>query len=82
MTESALNIYCARVAGKATLATRFGLKVLSNKNLSETKLVFLYPILELKLIGLYSVDVVLVDVGTEHVETRTASNLSSIYLLS
>jgi hypothetical protein len=39
------------------------------------------PILELKLIGLESVDVVLVDVETEQVETRLASNLVAILLL-
>jgi hypothetical protein len=40
------------------------------------------PILELKLIGLESVGVVLVDVETEQVETRAASNLVSILWLS
>jgi hypothetical protein len=46
------------------------------------KTCFLCPILELKLIGLDSVDVVLVDVETKQVKTRAASILVSIFLLS
>jgi hypothetical protein len=40
------------------------------------------PILELKFIGLESVDVVLVDDAYEQVETRAASDLVAIFLLS
>jgi hypothetical protein len=39
----------------------------------------LYPILELKLVGFESVDVVLVDVETQQVEMRAASNLVAIF---
>jgi hypothetical protein len=57
----------------------FGLKVLLNKDSCPRQLVFLCPILELKLIGLASVDVVLVDVETKQVEKKTAGNLVSIF---
>jgi hypothetical protein len=40
------------------------------------------PILELKLIGLESVDLVLVVVETKQVEMRAASNLVTFILLS
>ena len=57
------------------------MKFLLNKDSCQTNPVLLCPILELKLIGLDSVDAVLVDVKTEQVETRTANNLVSISLL-
>jgi hypothetical protein len=55
------------------------LKIYLNK---DSKDVFLCLILELKLIGLESVDIVLVDVETKQVTTRAASNLVAIVLLS
>jgi hypothetical protein len=61
--------------------THFGLKFLLNKDSCQTNIVLLCPILELKVIGLNSVDVVLVDVETEQVETRTAKKFVSIVLL-
>jgi alcohol dehydrogenase YqhD (iron-dependent ADH family) len=50
-----------------------------NKDSCQTKLVFSCPILELKLIGLESVDVVLVNIETEQVKMRAASNLVAIH---
>jgi hypothetical protein len=66
-----------------TGATHFGLNFLLNKDSCQTKLVLVH-IHGLKLIGLESVHVVLVDVEpeTELVETRAASNLVAIFLLS
>jgi hypothetical protein len=64
--------------------THFGLKFLLNKDSCQTNIVLLCPILELKVIGLNSVDVVLVNVElteTEQVETRTANFFVSIVLL-
>jgi hypothetical protein len=55
------------------------MKFLLDKDSCQPKLLFLCPILELKVIGLDSIDVVLVDVETEQVESRTASNLISIF---
>jgi hypothetical protein len=54
------------------------LKLFLNKDSGQTNCIFLCPILELDLIGLESVDVVLVDLETEQVKTRAASNLVAI----
>jgi hypothetical protein len=65
-----------------TGATCCGLESLLNKDFcksKDSKLVFLCPILELKLIYLDSVDGVLVDFETKQVETR---NFVPIFLLS
>ncbi len=65
-----------------TGATYFGFKVFLNKDSCQSKLVFLCPILEWKLIGLESVDVLRVDIETKQVKTRAASNLVAIFLLT
>jgi hypothetical protein len=76
-----LVIYSAQFAGKVTQGQHiwvefFKLGFLPNKTC-------VCPILELKLIGLESLDVVLVDVETKQVKTRAASNLvTTIFLLS
>ncbi len=79
---SSEHLFCSSCWEGDTGATHFGFKTLLNKDSCRTKLVFLCPILELKLIGLESVDVVLVVVETKQVETRAASNLVAIFLLS
>ena len=71
---SSEHLFCSSGWEGNTGATHFGLKFLLNKDSCQTNLVLLCPILELKLIGLYSVDAVLVDVKTEQVEKRTANN--------
>jgi hypothetical protein len=58
------HLFCSSCSKGDTGATQVGLKVLLNKDSCRTKLVFLCPILELNLIGVKSVDVVLVDVET------------------
>jgi hypothetical protein len=76
------HLFCSSCWEGDTRATHFGLNFLSNKDSCQTKLVFVCPILGLKLIGLESVDVVLVNVEIEQAETRAASNLAAILLLS
>jgi hypothetical protein len=75
--ESALNIFSAWVARKATVplhrGDKFGLKFLKQGFLPN-KLVFMCPIPELKLIGLESVDVVPVDVEINQVEACRCRN--------
>ena len=79
---SSEHLFCSSCWEGNTEETHFGLKFLLNKDCCRTKLVFLCPILELKLIGLESVDIVLVDVENKQVETRAASNLVAILMLS
>jgi hypothetical protein len=59
---SSEHLFCSSCWEGNTEATHFGLKFLLHKDCCRTKLVFLCPILELRLTGLESVDVVLVDV--------------------
>jgi hypothetical protein len=81
--DSALSIYSARVAGKATLGLHIlGWKFCYTRILAKQNLLSCVPSLKLKLIGLESVDGVLVDVENEQVKLRAASNLVTIFLLS
>ncbi len=79
---SSEHLFCLRCWEGYTGATHFGSKLFLNKDSCQTKRILLCPILELKLIGLESVDGVLVDVETKLVETRAANNLIAIFLLS
>jgi hypothetical protein len=79
---SSKYLICSSCLKDYTGATFFESNYLSNQDSCQTKLVFVCPILELKFIGLECIDVVLVDVETKQVETRTASNLFAVFLLS
>jgi hypothetical protein len=76
---SSEHLFCSSCWEGYTGATHFGLNFLLNKDSCQTKSVFVCPILELKLIGLESVNVVCVDVEIKQVETRAASNLVAIF---
>ena len=79
---SSEHLFCSSCWEGDTGATHFVLKIILNKDSCQTKPVFLFQILELKLICVDSVDVVLVDVETNQVEMKPASNLVSIFLFS
>jgi hypothetical protein len=79
---SSEHLFCSSCWEGNTGATHFGLNFFLKKDSCQTKLVFLCPILELKLIGLESADALLVDVETEQVVTRVASSFVAIVLLS
>jgi hypothetical protein len=61
---SSEHLFCLSCWELYIAATHFGLNFLLNKHSCQTKLVLVCPILGLKLIGLGSVDVVLVDIET------------------
>jgi hypothetical protein len=82
MTEiSSEHFFC----WEGNTRTHFKLKNLLNKNSFQSKLVSLCPncspIRELKVIGLDSVDFMLVNNETKQIEMKTASSLVSIFLL-
>jgi hypothetical protein len=56
-----LRLFCFSCWEEGTGATYFWVEIFNKQEFFQKKLVFLYPILELKFIGLDSVDVVLVE---------------------
>ena len=82
---SSEHLFCLSCWEGNTGATYIGLKSLLNKDSCKTYNVFLCPFLELKFIGLYSVDGVLVEVKSSRSkpgQQDLPSNLVSIFLLS
>jgi hypothetical protein len=63
---SSEHLFCSSCSEEGTGATYFWVEIFIKQEFFQIKLVFLYPILKLKSIGLDSVDVVLVDVETKH----------------
>ena len=80
---SSANLFCTRCWEGDKGATHFGFKFLLNMDSCQAKLVFLYPIIVAKRIGLRLdfVGIVLVNVETKHVEMLTTSSLCPISLL-
>jgi hypothetical protein len=67
--------------GRLHRGNAFWVEVFVKQGFLPNKSVFACPILELKLIGLESVNVVCVDVEIKQVETRAASNLVAIFFI-
>ena len=78
---SSANLFCTRCWEGDKGATHFGFKFLLNMDSCQAKLVFLFPIIVAKRIGLDFVVVVLVNVETKHVEMWTTSSLGPIFSL-